>query len=346
MVHSDPPAPDRETVFFTSTRGSHLPVASVRGQPAGQRVLACVDDEATGGVILSHALVVARSLGLPLTLARVMETPDRYDIPADPVEWQVNRRQGQERLERLKTQEGAAEGFGSVLLAGQPSEELNRWMQDHAVSLAALGTHDAPHDEGLGSTAQKVLSSGATSLLLVPPLAPRPGNAGYRRLLVPLDGSSRAESVVPVAARIARKEHAEVLLVHVVPQLEAVQPRWLDADTRALQGKLDQRHLDYARAYLDDLRHRVIGEDVAARTIVVAEGNVREQVRRLAIAEGVDLIVLSSHGSTALADVPCGSVTEYLANHAPAPLLVIRPNFGAAIRWSETTARQFEPALH
>lgn len=333
MIHADPPARP-EAVFFPSTRQPPVQTAGLHRSPGLPRVLACIDDEATGQVVSSHAAAVGRSLGLPVTFARVLDTPERYDIPADPVEWLVKRRRGRQRLEQLSRQAGATNEVGNVLLAGEPSEELNRWAEDHDVSLAVLGTRnrgDSAGRRGLGSTARSILSRAVSSLLLVPPSA-RIGDEGYHRLLVPLDGSTRAESVIPVAARIARAKHAEILLVHVVPQLETVQPGFVDPATRALRDKLDQRNRDNAQAYLDELRHRIIGGDIAARTIIVREGDAREQLRRLALAEGVDLIVLSSHGATGLADVPCGSVTEYLANHAPAPLLIIRPEFGVGIQ--------------
>ena len=347
MIAGDPPPPRPETVFFPSTRSAPVPTTSLAGGQSLQRVLACIDDEATGQVVSGHALAVGRSLGLPVTLARVLGTPERHEIPADPVEWLVKRRRGRQRLEQLGRQAGAPNEIGSVLLAGEPAEELNRWVEDHDVSLAVIGTHErGDANRGLGSTARSILSRGASSLLLVPPSA-RLQRSGYHRLLVPLDGSTRAESVIPVAARIARAEHSEILLVHVVPKLETVQPGRLDPATRALRDKLDQRHHDNARAYLDELRHRIIGGDIAVRTIILDEGDAREQLRRLALAESVDLIVLSSHGATGLADVSCGSVTEYLANHAPAPMLIVRPDFGPGIQPREASPEgQLEHARH
>jgi len=348
MIVGDPQPPHPETVFFRSTRSAPVPTNSVPGGPHVQRVLACIDDEATGQAVSGHALAIGRSLGLPVTLARVLDTPERHEIPADPVEWLVKRRSGWQRLEELGRQAGAPNEIGSVLLAGEPAEELNRWVEDHDVSLAVLGTRDRGDAarRGLGSTARSILSRGASSLLLVPPSA-RLRDSGYHRLLVPLDGSTRAESVIPVAARIARADHSEILLVHVVPQLETVQPGRLDPATRALRDKLDQRHRDNARAYLDELRHRIIGGDIAVRTIILDEGDAREQLRRLALAESVDLVVLSSHGATGLADVPCGSVTEYLANHAPAPMLIVRPDFGPGIQPSEARPEgRLEHARH
>lgn len=327
MIEPAPPGPN-PSVFFSPPRPAGAPLVRAG---ARQRVLACLDNSEGSRSVLGHALAVATSLGLPITLARVLETSYRFDAPADPVQWQQRRDRGRDQLERLARGEvGATTELESVLLAGPPAEELDRWARDHDVSLVVLGTRDfeqAEH-EGLGTTAQRMLARAEASLLLVPPSAA--DVAGYRRLLVPLDGSSRAESVLPVAIRIARAHHAELVLAHVVPQLEVVRFGIAERGLRELRERLDQRNDVEARSYLDDLRRRMLDEPFPVKTLVARNGDARAQLRRLMIDQSVDLVILTSHGSTGLPDMPCGSVTEYLAMHAPAPMLIVRPNFAIA----------------
>lgn len=323
MIQPAPPQP-HAPVFFSPPRA-----AATRPLQSGvrRRVLACLDNSEGSRSVLGHALAVATSLDLPITLARVLETSYRFDAPADPVLWQQQRHRSRDQLERLARGEaGAPTDVESVLLAGPPAEELDRWARDHDVSLVALGTRDFDQSghEGLGTTAQRMLARAEASLLLVPPAAA--DAAGYRRLLVPLDGSIRAESVLPVAIRIARAHHAELVLAHVVPQREVTR----FGVARAGRPGLDQRNDAEAQSYLDELRRRMLGEPFPVRTLVATNGDARVQLRRLMIDQAVDLVVLSSHGSTGLPDMPCGSVTEYLAIHAPAPMLIVRPNFAIA----------------
>src|SRR3546814_8945346 len=54
----------------------------------------------------------------------------------------------------------------------------------------------------------------------------------YQRILVPLDGSRWAESVLPLAARIARAANAEILLAHVVPAPEMIEARPLEMEDK------------------------------------------------------------------------------------------------------------------
>ena len=327
MIQPAPPGP-HPSVFFSPPRAAPTRPLQASGQ---RRVLACLDNKEGSRSVLGHALAVANSLDLPITLARVLESSFRFDAPADPVQWQQQRHRGRDQLERLARGEaGATTEVESVLLAGPPAEELDRWARDHDVSLVVLGTHDFEQGEreGLGTTAQRLLASAEASLLLVPPAAA--DAAGYRRLLVPLDGSSRAESVLPVAVRIARAQHAELVLAHIVPQLEVVRFGVAERSLRELRERLDQRNDAEARSYLETLRRRMLDEPFPVRTLIARDGDARAQLRRLVIDEAVDLVVLSSHGSTGLPDMPCGSVTEYLAMHAPAPMLIVRPNFAIA----------------
>ena len=327
MIQPAPPGP-HPSVFFSPPRAAPTRALQASGQ---RRILACLVNKEGCRSVLGHAQAVANSLDLPITLARVLESSFRFDAPADPVQWQQQRHRGRDQLERLARGEaGATTEVESVLLAGPPAEELDRWTRDHDVSLEVLGTYDFEQGEreGLGTTAQRLLASAEASLLLVPPAAA--DAAGYRRLLVPLDGSSRAESVLPVAVRIARAQHAELVLAHIVPQLEVVRFGVAERSLRELRERLDQRNDAEARSYLETLRRRMLDEPFPVRTLIARDGDARAQLRRLVIDEAVDLVVLSSHGSTGLPDMPCGSVTEYLAMHAPAPMLIVRPNFAIA----------------
>lgn len=112
-------------------------------------------------------------------------------------------------------------------------------------------------------------------------------------------------------------------------------------DSRAEQAsdlcnRLAAHNEHRARDYLDELRRKLRGDGLAVSTIVAPSGDARAELRKLTTQLHIDLIVLSSHGQSGLADVPCGSVTEYLATHAPAPMLIVRPNFIHG--FSETTA--------
>lgn len=273
-------------------------------------------------------MALATTLRLPVTFAHVVETARNAGSPADPVDWHVRLSECRERLDRIIAQErGTATDVGRVVLTGSTAQELNGWARDHTGALLAIGTRSkqAESRRGLGSTVQKILDRALASLLLVPGDAADVPAAAYRKLLVPLDGSCRAESVLPAAVRIARAHGAELILAHVVAKVDTIDGNSISDGACELCSKLMDHNESRARAYLEGLRTQVWRQGVLAQ-IVIGHGDPRDQLRHLAMRHHADLMVVSSHGYTGLADVACGSVTEYLATHVPCPLLIIRPD--------------------
>lgn len=296
---------------------------TARPDEAKPRLVACVDDGEQAYAVSTQALAIACSLGLEVTFARVIESPGHFASPADPIEWQSRRRAQSENLREFTDRDEVEVLANSVLLVGAPAAELSDWAQQHGATMLALGRRRRDQGDGLGSTAQALLDRADHSLLLVPPGPPRVG--GYRRIMVPIDGSARADSVLPIALRIARTHAAELVLVHIVPRLEVVGASRAP-QVEQLRAQIDTHNKRNASQHLAELRRRSLEDGVAVRTITRGPGDPRSMLRDLAIEEKADLIVMASHGNTGLEDVSVGSVAEYLADHAPAPLLIVRPN--------------------
>lgn len=300
------------------------------------RVVACVDGSELGERGIPHALAVARASGAPITLLRVLESKAAGGEPPDPLEWDIRRRESRDYVARLAGEQGELEiPVGSEVIEGQAAEEICRWTRQHGARLTVLCTHGArgQTEWSLASTASKLVEGIPGSVLLVPAAAPRqPRVARYRRILVPVDGSPRAESVIPLAERIAASQGAELILAHVVPVPELIETGPLDAETLEIREQLVRRNERVANEYLDRLRAQLAGSEVSVRALVLRGGDARGRMDRLIVDEGVDLVVLSAHGRSARADVSLGSVAAHLVAHAKAPLLIVRRRPVAAIR--------------
>lgn len=287
------------------------------------RLLACVDQSSTAPSVVGHAAQIAASLGLDLTLARVLEHAGHFGSPADPIDWQLQCQEHSAELAALSENQGGAKPSSQVLLTGDAADELIDWSTANGAALLALATRNDDQHRGIGSTALRVLEHGSASLLLIPPCSSK--TPRYRRILVPIDGSPRAESVIPVASRIARHNDAELVLVHVIPTL-AQGTGYPGHDLAVLQSQIERQHRRGARAHLDRLRVRAQGDGIAVRSVTLGPADPRHTVCGLAREEEIDLVVMSSHGATGLNDIPCGSVAEYLATHCSMPVLMVRPS--------------------
>jgi nucleotide-binding universal stress UspA family protein len=301
-----------------------------------RRVAACLDGSTLAERALPHAQAAAAALGAPLTLLRVLEQPGAEGAPADPMEWEIQRREARNYLDQLAAAGPARDtSVEAEVIEGKAAEEICRWCRQREVDLTVVCTHGTGGRSpwALASTARKLLDRAPGSLLLVPTAGdPLPTPPRYRRVLVPIDGSPRAESGLPIAARIASAHGAELLVAHVVPWPELIEFGPLDAEDLELRDRLVRRNQRVASSYLDRLRARLSESHVVPRMLLFQAGDVAGRIARLVVDEHVDLLVLSAHGRSAHAGVPCGGVTAELISRCAVPLLIVRSGANRAMQ--------------
>ena len=142
----------------------------------------------------------------------------------------------------------------------------------------------------------------------------------YQKILVPLDGSKRAERILPHVEELARRYNAKVIFLQVV-EYKAV-PTTEGAFINLSDQELDQAKKQ-AEAHLAGIQGEFREKNIESRTHVTY-GPVVEGIINLAAQEGVDLIALASHGRGGLSRVFYGSVAAGLLHRVDRPLLIIR----------------------
>jgi nucleotide-binding universal stress UspA family protein len=303
-----------------------LPGAAAGHQTSGNHIVACVDSSPCARNVVQHALAVASALEASVTLLRVVEAAPGGEMQPDPIEWEVRRLGARESLMRIVD---AARRDGNAVQAevivGQTIEQICLWSSEHAADFLVLGTcgQSQSGELCLGSTVRSIVDRAPGSILLVPPSAGEARVPQYRRILVPLDGSSRGESVVPLATRLAAAADAELLIAHVIPVPELTEVGPLDVEDLELCERVMRRNERVARAYLERVRGRIAHGGIRTRALVLRNGDVRGRLLRALAEENVDLIVLSAKGHSALAGVSYGSVTVHLMMHPIVPLLIV-----------------------
>ncbi len=141
----------------------------------------------------------------------------------------------------------------------------------------------------------------------------------FQRLLVPLDGSPFAASMVPLALDLARRADGEVRFVVVTPP-----PPVSDGSVTVLNPSLaPSMHLENRR-YLADLLAREAGKGVKMSHELL-EGPVVDTLADAIGAHGSDLVVLATHGRGGFSRFWLGSTATGLIRQSPAPLLLLRP---------------------
>ena len=193
-------------------------------------------------------------------------------------------------------------------------------------TLIAMSTHGRSGMDRflLGSVAEKVLRGSANPLVLVRAKeeAKTSGEAPFKSIIVPLDGSELAESVIPLAATMANKLDLEVVLFRAYHMPYNAYSG--DDGYMANYDELIDSVRDEAKEYLDKQVAEVKKLGVARVSALSKEGTASDEIITLGHKTPEGLIAMCSHGRSGLGRWVLGSVTENVVRHSDAPVLVVR----------------------
>lgn len=143
----------------------------------------------------------------------------------------------------------------------------------------------------------------------------------YNTILVPLDGSKRAERILPYVEELAHKFGSKLVLLQVIePSVVLAGPYDMGHyyDVNQIEALTEE-----AKAYLTAQQQRLAQSDIRAE-FVVDNGPVVTAVLEEAVRKNADLIAMASHGRSGLARAFYGSVAAGILHQADRPLLLIR----------------------
>lgn len=214
----------------------------------------------------------------------------------------------------------------STLLVGEVSEAIVRFVKERGIDLVVMTTHARKGIPRLwlGSVADRLIRS-----LHIPVLVNHPAHTGMtpptlRRILVPLDGSRLAESVLEQAKTIARLAGAELLLVTVVEPISASLPP-MQYPTEIPLETIGKRE-ELGRNYLHKMEAQLEAEGFRVQARVVVGRKVSRQIIAVAREEHCDMIVIATHGLGGFDRLVLGSVADQVVRgSSQIPFLVLRP---------------------
>jgi nucleotide-binding universal stress UspA family protein len=141
-----------------------------------------------------------------------------------------------------------------------------------------------------------------------------------KKVLVPTDFSDSARHAFSYGVSFAREYKAELVLLHVVENLTVGYASDLFPVPMA---EVFQEISGYARTELAKLAEEAKQKGVAVSD-VVAQGKPSAEIIRYAAENGVDMIVLGTHGKGMLDQALFGSTTERVVRRSPCPVLTVR----------------------
>jgi nucleotide-binding universal stress UspA family protein len=282
----------------------------LQGHEMFHRMLVPLDGSAQADRILPYASWVANRLQIPIFLLSIVDLRVAASARGrGDVEQQLQ--QAVDRLHREGVQATMA------ITAGRPAEEILGVAESQGCDLIVLSTftRQSSGRGTLGLVTDKVFHASQIPLLLIPPLVaaepPILPPQTLTTLIVPLDGSAHAEAALPFAEDLAHRLSGEIILARAVPFAGAI----VD-DKAPPTGEVE------ARAYLGNLTQRLQAEGLAVQSRAF-DGPPVEYILELASQTPHSLVVLTTHGRSALARWFVGSVAEGIVRATSVPALVI-----------------------
>ncbi len=142
----------------------------------------------------------------------------------------------------------------------------------------------------------------------------------YKKILVPLDGSATAETILPHAQALAQSEGAEIILLRVAADPAA---EFAFSDPALAVSFVQQLESD-TKQYLAEMQARLASEGTRVSTLN-REGAVAETILAVATEVNADVIAMSTHGHSGVRRWLMGSIADRVVNHSHIPVMLVRP---------------------
>ena len=202
-------------------------------------------------------------------------------------------------------EKGEADKGALITMATHGRSGVNRWL--------------------LGSVAEKVLRSTTNPLLLVRAReqAKSEGEASFKSIILPLDGSEMAERALPAVAALAKQLGLGIVLFrayHIPYSVYGDGDGYSAVNIESLIAEVR----DEARSYLDTKTAELKKQGLEKVTCIAKEGFSGDEIIKVGRETPGSLVAMCSHGRSGVKRWVLGSVTETVVRHSEGPVLIVR----------------------
>jgi len=148
----------------------------------------------------------------------------------------------------------------------------------------------------------------------------------HHEILVPLDGSTFSEMVLPHAVALARSTGSTVTLLRVIGYPLTVEPLAWPGNIPPVRPIAHEGECTVARTYLAEIATRLEQRGIPTRAEVLEGDPAAAIVARAGTSQQTTLIAMATHGYSGVRHWMLGSVAEKVLHAAPVPLLLVRPH--------------------
>jgi nucleotide-binding universal stress UspA family protein len=302
-----------------------------------KRILVPLDGSAIAEQVLDTAADLAKRAGATLLLAHA-DTPENYiyveslpviDEGGKPLQGTHEREYLRRIKQRLEDDWRIPVEFSVLYESGATSAEmLAEHIADADVDLVAMTTHGRGGLERLwlGSVADQLIRTMSVPIFLLRPdgVASASALPAIKRVLAPLDGSTLADRVLPMALYLADALAAELMLMRVVSVGEQVSVSSFGVP-KAETNDSFERHVQEAQNYLDSTAKSFPRRAERVTVHIAVSGHVANTILETAAAQPGTMIAMTTHARSGLKRLFLGSVADKVVRGSKMPVLLYKP---------------------
>ncbi len=293
------------------------------------KIVTLLDGSTLSQCVLPHTRALARVFQANVTLLQVLE-PKKVKTDTgrlDPLNWHLQKLAAQSFLNTVSQEEtDETVIYDTLLLEGSPASRIIEYIEETHPDLIMLSSHG---QSGLSawnvsSMAQKIIDRAFCSFMLVRAYQEQEKSISevrYRHIAVPLDGSKRAEHVLPFAESLAAAHDAELWLIHAQVMPTIIQSHTLTPEETAVINQLKERNQQKAQHYLAQTAEQM---QARVNTFNLPGNNPADTLLEFVDASAVDLVVMSAHGYSCETIRPYGSIVSSFIAYGSTPLLIFQ----------------------
>ena len=280
-------------------------------------ILVLLDSKSRQSSIAQHAIDFAATTQATVKLAYMMDAPEAGGTTfTDPVAWSLLKAEVNNTLEQLAAQLVSRDvEVSTTVLDNQPIEALSQQIDLSDVGLIII----AKPSGNISDKLYTLMKTTQIPILYIPEAGTF--QSTQSKILVPLDGSQRAECTLPLIQYLDTALTSQIVLAHVVQPPSAIYSQGVQNGERDLIVQLIEKGKEKAAQYLNDFAARL---QTPTATKVVINSNIATSIHQIIDDEAIDLVVLSAHGESGEPKLPFGSIAHNLISYAAVPVLVVQ----------------------
>jgi nucleotide-binding universal stress UspA family protein len=291
-------------------------------------ILVPLDGSELAECVLPHVMALAPVTAARVTLIQILERSQARTgaaAPIDPLGWHMQKQESQSYLDRIAGRLQKLE-VEQVILEGNPAEAIIEFARSNAVDLIVLSTHGRAglSEWNVSSVVQKILLRSYRSILLVRAYTSSAADVRYNRLFLAIDGSARAEYILPFAISLAQSHGSSVTLGTVVQKPQTMQRFPLSEEDNAWIHEFTERNQNEASRYLEQLATQLSLKGLSADANIAVSENALGTVYDMVEESNADLVMIAAHGYSGDRRWPYGSIAASLIAYGRTPLMIMQ----------------------